>query len=54
MQLGENSFDDNKFSIVFDENVHGEELSRMADNSDMDERMGEIDEEDEEYDDEGR
>lgn len=55
MQIGENALEENKFSLVFDENEEGERLERLyASIAKVDEKMGEIDEEEEEFEDEGK
>ncbi len=54
MQFGENSLEENKFSIIFDEVLEEESLMKLYENAEKDENMGEIDEEDEYYEDEGK
>lgn len=51
--MGDNAIEDNKFTLVFDEIQDGQQLRKLYENS-KDEDMGEIDEEDETYEDEGK
>ena len=53
-QLGENALEENKFTIIFDENTEGERLKKMYEKVDLNNGMGDIDEEEEEYEDEGK
>lgn len=54
MQFGENALEENKFSIIFDEVLEEESLMKLYENAEKDENIGEIDEEDEYYEDEGK
>lgn len=54
-QLGDNPLEANRFELVFDESVEGDAIQELYRNIDrVDKNMGDIEEEDEEFEDEGK